>query len=64
VADVYDALVSKRPYKPAFPHERAIECILSGDDRTLPAHFCPAVLDALREVQGQFAGIAANIPDA
>lgn len=27
IADVYDALVSKRPYKPAFPHQRAIEII-------------------------------------
>jgi len=63
VADVYDALVSRRPYKPAFPHERAIECILSGDDRTSPSHFCPAVLDALREVRIEFSRIAANIPD-
>jgi putative two-component system response regulator len=63
VADVYDALVSKRPYKPAFPHDRALECILSGDDRTLPEHFCPAVLDALREVHTEFARIAENIPD-
>ena len=64
VADVYDALVSQRPYKPAFTHERALECILSGDDRTSPAHFCPAVLDALRSVSAEFSRIAEKLPDA
>jgi len=29
VADVYDALVSSRPYKPAFSHERAVEIIMN-----------------------------------
>jgi putative two-component system response regulator len=28
VVDVYDALLTKRPYKPAFPHERAVEILL------------------------------------
>lgn len=30
VADVYDALTSKRPYKEAFSHEKAIEMISAG----------------------------------
>ena len=30
IADVYDALVSVRPYKKAFAHEEAIEIILNG----------------------------------
>jgi len=47
VADVYDALVSKRPYKEPFTHEEAMDIILKGDNRTSPAQFDPVVLDAL-----------------
>ncbi|MFW6169492.1 MAG: HD domain-containing phosphohydrolase [Planctomycetota bacterium] len=42
VADVFDALSSKRPYKPAFPNEKCIE-ILRRDRGT---HFDPTILDA------------------
>jgi len=33
VADVYDALVSDRPYKKAFPHEKAVEIIVSDSGK-------------------------------
>jgi putative two-component system response regulator len=42
LADVYDALTSKRVYKAAFPHELA-RSVLLGDRGT---HFDPAVVDA------------------
>jgi len=33
VADVYDALASDRPYRPAFPHERTLE-VMAAEDGT------------------------------
>ncbi|HHX15934.1 MAG TPA: response regulator [Fibrobacter sp.] len=42
VADVYDALVSKRVYKAAYPHHTAVEIILDGKGK----HFDPDVIDA------------------
>ncbi len=42
VADVYDALSSKRPYKPAFPRQRCFEILEEGRG----THFDPQVLDA------------------
>ena len=54
LADVYDALRSRRAYKPALSHQRASEVILLGDGRTSPAHFDPALLQAFRELQPRF----------
>jgi putative two-component system response regulator len=39
IADVYDALVSRRPYKEPFSHEKAVEIIASG----CGTHFDPAL---------------------
>ena len=57
ICDQYDALRSKRPYKPAFTHERTLEVITVGDGRTLPAHFDPAVHDAFKRCTGRFRDI-------
>lgn len=42
VADVYDALSTKRPYKAAFPREKCFEIMSEGRG----THFDPAILDA------------------
>ncbi|MDR0501965.1 MAG: two-component system response regulator, partial [Treponema sp.] len=41
VADVYDALISDRPYKKAMTHEEAIKIISEGKG----THFDPVLID-------------------
>jgi response regulator RpfG family c-di-GMP phosphodiesterase len=60
LADVYDALISKRVYKPAFPHEKAKEIILEGRE----SHFDPDVVDTFLAVEDEFVAIAAALRDA
>lgn len=53
VSDVYDALRSKRPYKPAFTHKKSCEIIMEGAGR----QFDPAVINAFTAVEAEFAVI-------
>jgi response regulator RpfG family c-di-GMP phosphodiesterase len=54
LADVYDALTSKRLYKPAFLHEKAREIIV----RERGSHFDPDVVQAFLRVEDAFQAIA------
>lgn len=49
LADVYDALTSKRVYKDAFAHEKAIQMILDGECGL----FNPLLLDCLLDIKDQ-----------
>ena len=57
VADVYDALVSARPYKKPFSHEEASKIIQDGSG----SHFDPVLVDVFRRVENEFARIAKKI---
>jgi putative two-component system response regulator len=59
LADVYDALISKRVYKPAFTHEDSVRMILEGSG----THFDPDVAQAFQAVQEDFRQIAARYRD-
>ncbi len=59
LADVYDALISKRIYKPAFSHEKARETIVKDRGK----RFDPDIVDAFLEIEEEFKAIAAQYPD-
>jgi putative two-component system response regulator len=59
VADVYDALISRRVYKAGMPHEKAVEIIRQGRAQ----HFDPDIVDAFLELQDNFKDIAASFAD-
>ena len=59
VVDVFDALISKRPYKAAMSHEKAFAIINEGS-RT---HFDPEIVDAFNNAQSDLLRSAAMWTD-
>ena len=59
VADVYDALISRRVYKAGMPHEQAVEIITQGRG----SHFDPDICDAFLACCEQFQEIAQRFAD-
>jgi putative two-component system response regulator len=60
VADVYDALISRRVYKEPMPHAQAAEIIIAGGGR----HFDPVLVEAFVAIQAEFVAIAARYGDS
>jgi HD-GYP domain-containing protein (c-di-GMP phosphodiesterase class II) len=60
VADVYDALISRRVYKAPYSHKTAVRMIVAEKDK----HFDPDVVDAFLDVQDQFMEIALRFLDS
>lgn len=59
VADVYDALISRRVYKPPMPHDEAVELMRKGRG----SHFDPDVLDAFLAIHCAFKQVADSYVD-
>lgn len=50
IVDVFDALVSARPYKPSFDYDKTYRIMTEGDNRTDPKiHFDPKILKTFIE---------------
>ncbi len=60
VADVYDALISRRVYKDGMSHEKAVEIIIEGRGQ----HFDPDIVDAFLDIQDEFRAIALEHSDS
>ncbi len=60
LADVYDALISRRIYKPAMPHEKAVQIITEGRGN----HFDPDMVDAFLEIADECKAIADRYVDS
>lgn len=59
LADAYDTITSRRPYKSAFDHEEAVRRIVK--DRG--AHFDPVLVDVFLRCHGDFAQIRGQLSD-
>ena len=60
VADVYDALISRRVYKDGMPHEKAVQIMVEGKS----SHFDPDMIDAFVDIQAQFQESAGRFADS
>ncbi len=60
LADVYDALISRRVYKAGLPHNQAMQLIVDGRG----THFDPDVVDAFVTSHAEFQDIAARFADS
>jgi putative two-component system response regulator len=59
VGDVFDAVTSERPYKPAFPNDEALQLLKDGRGK----HFDPRVVDAFFECLEEILAVQAKFKD-
>ncbi len=54
LADHYDSLRSKRPYKPSYDYVKAFRIIVDGNERTKPQYFDPQLLELFKDTHRSF----------
>lgn len=59
VADVYDALISRRVYREGMPHEKVSQIIIDGRG----SHFDPDIVDVFIQAQDEFQAISRQYAD-
>jgi cyclic di-GMP phosphodiesterase len=59
VADVYDALRSRRVYKEPMSHEASVDIVIAGRGK----HFDPAIVDAFARLAPEFQAVFSKYPD-
>ncbi len=59
LADVYDALISRRVYKPPFPHSKALAILAEGRG----THFDPVLVDVFLSLREEVRSIALEFTD-
>jgi putative two-component system response regulator len=57
IVDVYDALVNSRVYKPALPHDEAVQIIMNGKS----TQFDPGIAEAFYEINEAFLALSQQI---
>jgi cyclic di-GMP phosphodiesterase len=62
MCDQYDALRSSRPYKNAYSHQRAMQILTEGDERTRPQHFPPGLLKVFVDFHEVFEALYRSEP--
>ena len=60
IADVYDALISERPYKKAFSHEKAVQIIVEGKG----TQFDPLLIELFEDIESEFCAVSQKVPTA
>jgi response regulator RpfG family c-di-GMP phosphodiesterase len=63
IADVFDALVSERSYKPAYSYDVTFDKMKNGDDRILPTHFDPQILQLFLQHYEEFVELHKKMKD-
>ena len=63
LADVFDALVSPRPYKEAFDYNKTYDTMQNGDGLVMPGHFDPRLHHLFLEYYDEFVELHKQLSD-